>query len=76
VKYAGLYPGNSKCRIELRITGGNQSFHYAKKYADDAFDILFAYTAKGQRYVIPWSEIKARNEITLENLKYQPYLID
>jgi len=31
VKYAGLYPGKDKCLVGLRITGGNQSYHYAKK---------------------------------------------
>lgn len=32
VKYAGLYNSKDKCLVALRITGGNQSFHYAKKY--------------------------------------------
>ncbi len=75
VKYAGLYPSRKVCRAALRITGGNQSFGYAKKYADDAFDVLFVYTAKGQQYSIPWKEIVPRNEISVEHPKYQRYLL-
>jgi hypothetical protein len=33
VKYGGLYPGKLGCRVALRVMGGNQSFHYAKKYS-------------------------------------------
>lgn len=73
VKYAGLYPSKSTCRVALRITGGNQSFHYSKTYTDDAFDLLFVYTAKGQLYEIPWSHVKARNELSIENDKYAKY---
>ena len=74
VKFAGLYPSKGNvCRVGLRITGGNQSYNYSKKYSDDAFDILFVYTAKGQRFVIPWSEITARNELYIEHTKYAKY---
>lgn len=76
VKYGGLYPGKLGCRVALRVMGGNQSFHYAQKYADDAFDTLFVYTAKGQRYSIPWKEVKARSEISIETAKYQVYLLN
>lgn len=76
VKYAGLYPSKGNvCRVGLRITGGNQSYNYAKKYADDAFDILFVYTARGQVYVLPWAEIKVRNELYIEHPKYAHYLV-
>ena len=73
VKYAGLYPSKKGCRAALRITGGNQSFSYAKKYADDAFDVLFVYTAKGEQYAIPWSKVTPRNELSVENTKYATY---
>jgi hypothetical protein len=76
VKYAGLYASkNNTCRVGLRITGGNQSYHYAKKYADDAFDILFVYTARGNLYLLPWSKVKARNELYIEHAKYSEYLL-
>jgi hypothetical protein len=76
VKYAGLYTTKSICKVGLRITGGNQSFHYAKKYLDDAFDILFVYTARAQSFSIPWTEVKARNELSIEHVKYRQYLIE
>jgi hypothetical protein len=73
VKYAGLYPAKNKCYVGLRITGGNQSYHYARKYDEKAFDTLFVYTERGKRYSIPWSEVTARSEISIENAKYQKY---
>jgi hypothetical protein len=76
VKYAGFYPSkNNTCRVGLRITGGNQSYHYAKHYSDDAFDILFVYTARGQCYMLPWADVVARNELYIEHDKYSRYLI-
>jgi len=77
VKYAGFYPSrNNQCRVALRITGGNQSYNYSKKYSNDAFDILFVYTAKGQEFVLPWPDIKARNELTIEHPKFSKYLVN
>ena len=75
IKYAGLYPSknDNSCRVGLRITGGNQSYSTAKKYKDDSFDYLFVYTAKNERYFIPWKDITARNEIHIEHTKYQMY---
>jgi hypothetical protein len=76
VKYAGFYPSrDNQCRVALRITGGNQSYNYSKKYSDDAFETLFIYTARGQKYIIPWADVTARNEITIEHPKYSRYLI-
>lgn len=77
VKFAGIYPSKGgQCRAGLRITGGNQSFNYAKRYSDNAFDILFIYTARSQKYSLPWKDVKARNEITIEHVKYQRYLLE
>ncbi len=73
VKFAGFQKAKNQCRIALRITGGNQSFHYAKKYAEDAFDLLFAYTERGERYLLPWKEVTCRNEVAIENKKYEVY---
>ena len=75
VKYAGIYSNKGKCIVGLRITGGNQSRLYAKKYAKDAFDLLFVYTEKGEKYVLPWKDITCRNEISLENSKYSRYKV-
>jgi len=73
VKYAGLYGASGKCKVGLRITGGNQSFNYAKKYSKDAFDLLFIYTAKGEKYLLPWDQITFRNELSIETEKYRMY---
>lgn len=75
IKYAGLYSRDGKCKAGLRITGGNQSFHTTKKYAETDFELLFIYTEKGERYCIPWSETHVRNELTVEDVKYQRYKV-
>ena len=75
VKYAGLYPGQKFCKVALRITGGNQSFHYSKTYSSNAFERLFVYSARGQRYDRPWKDITARNELSIEHPKYEAYLV-
>lgn len=74
VKFAGKRSRGSY-RAGLRITGGNQSYNYAKKYLDDAFDYLFVYAEDGKSYLIRWSEINVRNEITIDDKKYQKYKI-
>jgi len=74
VKYAGK-SSRSKHVAYLRITGGNQSFNYAKKYKDDDFDYLYIYTADNRHYLIKWREIKVRNAINIDDKKYQKYLI-
>lgn len=74
VKYAGLTSkGNHKAG--LRITGGNQSFNYSKKYKDFDFDFLFILTADKRCYLLHWTDIKIRNEITIDDVKYQKYLV-
>ena len=74
VKYAGK---NSRERYVagLRITGGNQSYNYAKKYNEDSFDFLYIYTSLNQHYLIKWKDVKVRNEIHVQDKKYQKYLI-
>lgn len=74
VKYAGLYNSN-ECRVALRVMGGNQSWHTAKKYEDDDFDYLFVYTASNRKFVLPWGDVIPRNSINIENIKYKNYEI-
>ncbi len=74
VKFAGLY-NDGECKVGLRITGGNQSFNYSRKYKTDAFDLLFVFTQKKEKYLIPWGETGCRNEISIENRKYKKYRI-
>lgn len=73
VKYAGMYKSTNTCKVGLRITGGNQSRNYAKKYGDNAFDLLFVYTEKGEQYLIPWTKLEERNELSIEAKKYSMY---
>lgn len=75
VKYAGFYPNKKQCFAGLRITGGNQSYHYAKKYTNDAFDVLFIYTERGERFNIPWKQVSARSELSIENSKYNKFKV-
>lgn len=74
VKFAGKRSRGTH-RAGLRITGGNQSYNYAKKYKNDSFDYLFVYSEEGKSYLISWSEIPIRNEITIDDKKYVKYLI-
>lgn len=74
VKYAGLTSKN-KCVAGLRITGGNQSYNYAKKYDGFAFDFIYVYTANNEHYLIKWTDIKARNELSIEAEKYKRYRV-
>jgi hypothetical protein len=73
VKYAGLYSRGNVCKVGLRITGGNQSFMYSKKYKKNAFDYLYVYTAKQEEYLLPWNKITFRNELSIETKKYRIY---
>ncbi|OGZ02626.1 MAG: hypothetical protein A2946_03140 [Candidatus Liptonbacteria bacterium RIFCSPLOWO2_01_FULL_53_13] len=76
VKYAGVYGKHKKCVVGLRITGGNQSYSYARKYSDEAFDELFVYTEKAKKFVIPWKEVDCRNELAIEAGKYRQYMVE
>lgn len=73
VKYAGYYKGDKKYKAALRTMGGNQSYLTAKKYSDDAFDILFVYVENGRKFVIPWKELPVRNSLAIEASKYERY---
>ena len=74
VKFAGLYKDGA-CKVGLRITGGNQSFNYSRKYKDNSFHLLFVYTARGDRFLLPWKNVKVRNEIAIEHPKYKKYKV-
>src|SRR3989338_2834198 len=75
VKFAGLYKNKNQCKVGLRITGGNQSYSYAKKYSVNAFESLFVYTERGERYFLPWDKVDCRNELTIETDKYKKYKV-
>ena len=73
IKYAGYYNGDQKYKAALRSMGGNQSFHTAKKYRDDDFDLLFVYVENGRKFLIPWPELTIRNSLAIEASKYSRY---
>jgi hypothetical protein len=75
VKFAGIYTASDQCKVGLRTTGGNQSYNYSKKYSDNEFDLLFVYTARNDSFLLPWNEITARNEMSIEHIKYAKYKI-
>lgn len=74
VKYAG-HTSKGKCIAGLRITGGNQSYNYAKKYIDNSFDFLYILTSDNKEYLIKWKELDIRNELSISAKKYQKYLV-
>ncbi|MEJ0072945.1 MAG: group I intron-associated PD-(D/E)XK endonuclease [Candidatus Saccharibacteria bacterium] len=75
VKYAGWYGDRRRHQAALRVMGGNQSFHTAKKYGDDAFEYLFVHTANGSSYLIPWKSLAIRSYLSIDAEKYIPYKI-
>jgi hypothetical protein len=75
IKYGYYVEKKGRSVVGLRITGGNQSFNYAKKYTNDAFDELFVYTEKGNKYAFPWKDISCRNELAVDIPKYKGYKV-
>lgn len=73
VKYAGYYQEAKKYKAALRTMGGNQSFHTAKKYRDNDFDLLFIYVENGRKFLIPWKKLENRNSISIEAGKFAQY---
>jgi hypothetical protein len=57
------------CSFGLRITGENQSYKTARKYADNAFDISYVLTGRSEEFDIPWEEITVRMSYGLNILR-------
>ena len=51
--------------LNLRVMGGNRSFHTQKKFDPTKVDYVFGLTEDGKQYLIPSSEITAFTAITL-----------
>jgi len=75
VKFVGYSVKSERSGAGLRITGGNQSFNYSKKYDTGAFDELFIFTGKSDRFVIPWVDATYRNELMVDSGKYKKYKV-
>lgn len=76
IKYAGYYKGDKKYKAALRTMGGNQSYYTARKYDDNAFDLLFVYVENGRKFIFPWSELTVRNTLSIETSKYARYEVE
>lgn len=51
--------------VNLRVMGGNQSFHTAKRFDRETVDFLFVLTGCGDKYLIPAVDIRNVNSLTL-----------
>ena len=76
VKYGGRYRNHDKCTVALRVMGGNQSYHTAKRYSVGDFDLLFVYTATDKNYLVPWEAVVGKSSIRIECGRYSMYSID
>lgn len=69
-KYAGR-SARGWHEASLRVMGGNQSYHTAKKYADTDFDLLYVYTADGRHFLFEWQDVKCRSTIKVDAPMYK-----
>jgi hypothetical protein len=75
IKYSASRNKAGNFKVDLRTTGGNQSFYTTKKYNDGDFDFCFIYTSEGSIYEIPYDVLpEKKNSVTLSN-KYDVYKI-
>jgi len=74
-KYAGFSVSEKGHVVELRTTGGNKSRNSYTKYTDEAFDLLYVYTASGKQYLINWKEITCRSSLNVDYDKYSKFEI-
>lgn len=73
-KYTSVLSEYGIYEVPLRVLGGNQSFHTAKKYDKSDFDILFAVTSNGDKYEIPFKEVTSKSSVSLGK-KYEKFKI-
>lgn len=57
---------SGKAVVELRVLGGNQSFHTIKHFNSGAVDMVFAVLGDGRRYAIPASRISVKTRLTID----------
>jgi PD-(D/E)XK endonuclease len=69
--------GHRRCPVMLATNGGNQSWTgRVKKFETNRFDLLFALTGDGRRWLIPSKEIEGANSLTLGGPKYSEFEIE
>lgn len=56
---------NGNFRVNLRVLGGNQSYHTVQHFDKEKVDFLFVLTEIGDKYLIPSADINNVNSLTL-----------
>lgn len=76
IKYTSFKSKYGIFMSQLRVKGGNQSYHTSYSYQEGDFDLYVVYTAAGNLYEIPYNVIKDfKNSICLGK-KYEQYKIN
>ena len=65
---------HGKYQVNLRVLGGNQSFHTAQKFDNTKVDFLFVLTETTNKYLIPSVDIQSKNTLNL-GIKMEKYKI-
>jgi len=60
--------------VDLRTTGGNQSFHTTKTFDHSACDLLYVLVDDGESWLIPTTEFSNGSTLSLGK-KYEQYKI-
>lgn len=63
---------NNTYEVGLRTTGGNQSFHTAKKREADDYDELFVLVDSGDCWIVPCDKLGS-NSISVLSKKFDQY---
>jgi hypothetical protein len=63
---------HGKYKVNLRVLGGNQSFHTATKFDNAKVDFLFVLTDGADKYLIPAVEIQNGSSLNL-GIKMEKY---
>jgi len=75
VKYTSCKNEYGNFVSQLRVQGGNQSYHTSYSYKEGDFDIYVVYTAEGYLYEIPYDKIKNNKASVTLGEKYKSYKI-
>lgn len=75
VKTASKKNKSGSYEVDLRTTGGNQSFHTSKPFNHKEVDYLFVLTESNEKYLIPTKAFTSRTTISVGK-KYQDFLVE
>lgn len=74
VKTSACITKDGNIQVDLRTTGGNQSFHTTKYFDKNECDLLFILLNNGKQYLIPTNDIDVKSTITLGK-KYEQFCV-